>query len=207
MLLFHSATKLASDEKIITNFAASTRQPAVSLDESSDADGNDNRPACAARVAADYADFKPPCSPAQTTIKLSHPPELRLIRGDQGNQRELGHGGGRGKIAERAHHCFPTNIDRIGPRQKVHALDNAISFEREKGAACKNFYHSAVIARACDDGFSQRQMRQELAEQSVFAELAQFHCGMSSGKASTMRVTELKSECIVIATRMEPLHS
>jgi hypothetical protein len=87
------------------------------------------------------------------------------------------------------------------------AFNNAIRFEHKKVAALRHFQHSAIIARASDDRFTERKMRQELVEQPVFADLAQFHCGKSSGKASTMSESELKNECIVIATRSEPLHS
>src|SRR4029450_12398283 len=52
MLLFNGATKLAGDEKIIANLAAPARHPAVSLDESSDADGDDNWTGRATRFAA-----------------------------------------------------------------------------------------------------------------------------------------------------------
>ena len=46
-----------------------------------------------------------------------------------------------------------------------------------------------------------------LAADPTITHVAQVHCEISSGKASAISVTELKSECIVIATRMEPLHS
>ncbi len=144
------------------------------------------------------------------------------------SQGELRHSGGRGKIAERAHHRFPANIEGIGFGQKMHALNNAIGFEHQKPAAGGHFHHSAVIARASNHRFPERKTRQKLVEQPVLTKfpaanpfrlrtnpsrvrtcggLAQFHCRKISGNASTVSVSELKSECIVMATRIEPLHS
>jgi len=87
------------------------------------------------------------------------------------------------------------------------ALNNAIGFEHEKTAAGGHFHDAAIIARTCDDRFPERKTRQKLVEQSVLAEMAQFHCRKVSGNASTVSVSELNSECIVMATRIEPLHS
>ena len=87
------------------------------------------------------------------------------------------------------------------------ALNDAIGFEHEKPAGRGHFHHSAVIAHACNDRFPERKTRQKLIEQPVLAEMAQFHCRKISGNASIVSVSELKSECIVMATRIEPLHS
>ena len=87
------------------------------------------------------------------------------------------------------------------------AFDDAVGFEHKQIAARTVFHHSAVIARARGDSLPERQMKQKLVEQLVFAEVAQFHCGTSSGNASTVSVTALKSECMVMATRIERLHS
>src|SRR6266480_3192568 len=60
-------------------------------------------------------------------------------------------------------------------------------------------------------------MTQKLVQQVILPQFAQanrssggpakFHCEKISGNARAVRVSELESECIVIATRMEPLHS
>ena len=86
-------------------------------------------------------------------------------------------------------------------------LNNAISFEDKKIAVGRSVYQSAVITSAKGDRFSERKTRQKLVEQPVFTERFQFHCEKSSGKASTVSDSELKSACIVIETRIEPLHS
>jgi len=44
------------------------------------------------------------------------------------------------------------------------ALYDAIGFEHEKIAVGRHFYHSAVIARACNDRFAERKIRQKLVE-------------------------------------------
>ena len=49
--------------------------------------------------------------------------------------------------------------------------------------------------------------REKLREQPVFADLSQLHCEITSGKASAVSASALKSACIVMETRREPLHS
>src|SRR4030095_2760671 len=111
--------------------------------------------------------------------------------------------------------------------KKMHSFDNAISLKDEKLAVVLRFHYSAIVARAYGYCFSRRQTPQKLAEQLVFTHVAtanfrlrtnpcgaltgrgrtDFHGEKISGNARAARVSELKSECIVIATRMEPLHS
>ncbi len=87
------------------------------------------------------------------------------------------------------------------------ALNDAISFDDNKVAAGRRRYQGAIITGAKGNRLSERKTRQKLIEQPVFAKLAQFHCEKSSGKASAVSDSELKSACIVIDTRIEPLHS
>ena len=88
----------------------------------------------------------------------------------------------------------------------MHAFDNAIGLEHEKPATIRCPQYSAVIARG--NGFSRHyQTRQKLVQQPVLSQTTHFHGEKISGNARAVRVTELNSECIVIATRMEPLHS
>ena len=61
---------------------------------------------------------KPIRSPAQAAIKLFHPCDVGLFRKHQSNQRKLRHGGRRGKIAQRTHHCLPSDIKRVRSRVK-----------------------------------------------------------------------------------------
>src|SRR5437867_1858778 len=90
----------------------------------------------------------------------------------------------------------------------MHAFDDAISLEHEKLAAIlRSLNYRAVVPQAHHDCFSGQEPWQQLVEQPVFAQIAEFHCEKISGNARAVRVRELKSECIVIATRMEPLHS
>ena len=89
----------------------------------------------------------------------------------------------------------------------MYAFDNTIGLEHEKLAAIMRFNYSAIITGPRDNGFPGRKTRQKLIEKPVFAEITKFHGEKISGNARAVRVTELKSECIVIATRMEPLHS
>ena len=89
----------------------------------------------------------------------------------------------------------------------MYAFDNTIGLEHEKLAAIVRFHYSAVITGSCNDRFPERKTWQKLIEQPVFAEITKFHGEKISGNARAVRVTELKSECIVIATRIEPLHS
>ena len=109
----------------------------------------------------------------------------------------------------------------------MHAFDNAISLKGEKLTVILHFHYSAVVPRAYGYCFSGHQTPQNLAEQLVFAHVAaanfslrtnpcgvrtgggrtHFHGEKISGNARAVRVSELKSECIVITTRMEPVHS
>ena len=76
---------------------------------------------------------------------------------------------------------------------------------------------SKIIAWTSNDVSTRLQPRRELVNQPVFAQfaaanpsfggLALFHCGIKLGKASALRERKLKRACIVIETRMEPLHS
>src|SRR5438445_12604402 len=86
-------------------------------------------------------------------------------------------------------------------------LNDAIGLKDEKVAAGRCCYQCAIIAGAESDRFPERKATQKLIEQPVFAVLAQFHCGKSSGNASTVSEMELKSECIVIAPRIDLLNS
>ncbi len=89
----------------------------------------------------------------------------------------------------------------------MYSFDNTIGLEHEKPAAIERFHYSAVITGSCDNRFPGRKTWQKLIEQPVFAEIKEFHGEKISGNARAVRVIELKSECIAIATRMEPLHS
>src|SRR5436309_7076684 len=89
----------------------------------------------------------------------------------------------------------------------MHPFHNAVSFYYKKAVAIHRFDHRAIIAHACNNRFSAREMGQKLIEKPVFAQITKFHGEKISGNARAVKVSELKSECIVIATRMEPLHS
>ena len=78
MLLFQGAAQPAGDKQIIASFAAPARYPAVSFDKTSDTNRNRNRTGCAARFAADDADFESLGRPAQAAIKPLHPLDLRF---------------------------------------------------------------------------------------------------------------------------------
>ena len=89
----------------------------------------------------------------------------------------------------------------------MHAFDNAIGLKHEKLAAIRRFHDSAVVSRTCGDCSCKGKIEPKLIEQPVFAQVAKFHCERISGNARMVRVSELNSECMVIVTRMEPLHS
>jgi hypothetical protein len=109
----------------------------------------------------------------------------------------------------------------------MHFFDNAISLKDEELAAILHFHYGAIVARTYGYCFSWHHTPQKLAEQLVFTYVAAanfrlrtnpcgartgggrtyFHGEKISGNARAARVSELKSECIVIAIRMEPLHS
>src|SRR6266487_5809611 len=88
----------------------------------------------------------------------------------------------------------------------MYAFDNAIGLEHEKFAAIVHLHDSAVVPGTHRNCFS-GQTWQQLVEQLVFAQIPEFHGEKISGNARAVRVSELNSECIVMATRMEPLHS
>ena len=67
-------------------------------------------------------------------------------------------------------------------------------------------HQRAVIARAENHPGFRFRFRQQSFDKFVFAEVSQLHW-TRSGKASAVRVTALKSACIIIGTRIEPLHS
>ena len=207
MFALDRAAKPACNKKIVASLAASARYPAIFLNESSNARGNDGWPGCAAHFTANDADIKTRRRPVQAAIKFHHPVASYLFRDDECYQSKLRHSGCRGKVTEGTHHRFPPDVDGIGRRQKVDAFDHAISFKNKKVAAGRAFHYCAVVAGARDNRSRMRKARQESGEQPVFAQRLQFHCRKISGNARTVSESELKSECIVIETRMEPLHS
>ena len=89
----------------------------------------------------------------------------------------------------------------------MYPFDNTIGLKHEEPSAIRSFHDGAVIPRAYCDCSSGQEVWQQLAEQTVFAQFPEFHGEKISGNASAVSVSELKSECIVIATRIEPLHS
>lgn len=93
----------------------------------------------------------------------------------------------------------------------------AIRLEELKlGAGCWSD-DRAVVTGAQNYSTITGEKGQEPGDETIFAELAtanpfrpglaQLHCRMTSGNASAVNVKALKSACIVIGTRMEPLHS
>src|SRR5205823_7338834 len=89
MLLFRGSAESTSDKKIIANIAAPTRYTTASFDKANNANRNRHWTGCATRFAADYADFEPLRSPAQSAIKLLHPLNLRLLRSNECDQGKL----------------------------------------------------------------------------------------------------------------------
>ena len=86
-------------------------------------------------------------------------------------------------------------------------FDQAIRLQDGKHPALPGFHQRTVITRPEDDSMSRWQLQQQLFEQAILTELPQFHCRTSSGKASAVKVIALNSACIVIGTRIDPLHS
>src|SRR6266568_1603789 len=130
----------AGHEKIITGFSAAAQYASASFGKPGNADRNDGGTSRAAGLASNNADVKTLRRPAQTAINLFHPFVRCLLGDDERNQGKLGDSGSRGKIAQRTHHCLPTNIERVGLAHKVNALDHAIGFEHEKISAARIFY-------------------------------------------------------------------
>src|ERR1041384_8684353 len=89
----------------------------------------------------------------------------------------------------------------------MHAFDNTIGLKHEESAAIWYFHDGAVVPRGRGNCLFERKRTQKLLEQPIFAQIAELHGEKICGNARAVRVSELKSECIVIATRMEPLHS
>src|SRR6266487_3664212 len=118
MLLFHSATHSASDKKIITRLGAPARYAAVSFNETNHANRNRHGPGCAAHFSADYADFEPIRSPAQSAIKPLHPFDLRLLGSNKSDQRKLRNGRCCGEIAKRTHHRFQPTLSAFAIGKK-----------------------------------------------------------------------------------------
>ena len=89
----------------------------------------------------------------------------------------------------------------------MHAFDHAIGFEEKQPVLRRRGHDRTIVARPGDHVRPRFEPRHQLRNQPLLAQLAQFHCGIRLGKASALRERKLKSACIVIETRMEPLHS
>ena len=89
----------------------------------------------------------------------------------------------------------------------MNSFHQAIGLEQVKQAGLPRFHDRAVVPRAKHDARIARKAWQQSIEQPVLAEGPQVHGWLCSWNASVVRVTALKSACIVIETRIEPLHS
>jgi len=87
------------------------------------------------------------------------------------------------------------------------SFNHAIRFQQEQPARARAGHYRAVVPGPGDYLPARFAARHELRNQPLLAQLAQFHCGIRLGKASALSERKLKSACIVIETRMEPLHS
>ena len=88
----------------------------------------------------------------------------------------------------------------------MYLLNDAIGLEHEKIATAE-LYYCAIVSCAGDHVLGNPQRRQKRGEEPVFADAAELHCGNNSGNASTVSEAALNNACIVIDTRMVPLHS
>ena len=81
MLLFQWPTQSTGDKKIVAHLAAPARYASVSFNKTNYANRNRHGSGCAARFAANYADFKSLRGPAESTIKPLHPFEPSFCSG------------------------------------------------------------------------------------------------------------------------------
>ena len=88
----------------------------------------------------------------------------------------------------------------------MNSFDQTVGLQDIEHPALSRIDQRAIIARTENDAAAASQLCQKLFEEPVFADVSQFHW-TSSGKARAVRVTALKTACIIIETRMEPLHS
>ena len=107
---FQRAAKATGNEKIITRSSAPARRRAAFLNKSDHTHRNRDWPLCVASFATDNPHFEAVRRPAQSPIKSSHPRDFGLLRSNKRNQRELRDSGRRGEIAQRTHHCFPSDV-------------------------------------------------------------------------------------------------
>ena len=112
----------------------------------------------------------------------------------------------RGEIAQRSHHCFPAHRRWLFVRPKMYPFHDAVCFNRSKTASGQPRPRNHLPRRQ-QHRAGPTSRRDKLRDQSVFTDLPQLHCGSRSGNASALREMKLKSACIVIETRIEPLHS
>ena len=143
----------------------------------------------------------------QTAINFPNPIERPIRRNNHRDERKLRHAGHRGKIAQGARHRFPPDRHRRAFGCEMNSFHDAIGLEQLQLATLRSRDDRAIVACANDHRAMARKYRQESREQPVFAEISQLHGGFNSGNASAVKVIALKHACIVIGTRMEPLHS
>jgi hypothetical protein len=181
MLVFQGTAQSAGDKQIIARLAASARYAAVSFNKTNHTNRNRHGSGCAAHFAPNYADFKSLRGPAQSTIKPLHPFDLCFLGSDESDECRLRHGRRCSEIAERTHHRFPADVERVCRRQEVHARDNAIGLKYKKVLMIAGFHHGAIITGTIEDFLSERETRKKLSKQPIFADVAQFHCGVIPG--------------------------
>ena len=86
-------------------------------------------------------------------------------------------------------------------------LDQTVGLQDVEQTALSRIHQRAIISGAKNNAAASSQLCQELFEEPVFADVSQLHCCTNSGKARNVKVVALKSACIIIETRMDPLHS
>ena len=89
----------------------------------------------------------------------------------------------------------------------MNPFDDAIGLENLEKPALSRINNRTVITGTQDNPGVPPQFRQYLFEEPVFTDISQFHCLINSGNARAVSVSALKRACMVIGTRIEPLHS
>src|SRR5215510_14998146 len=131
MLLFHGAAQSAGDKKIVTCLASTAGYAPISFNKTNHTNRNGYGPGRGAHFSANDANFESLCSPTQSAIEPLHPFDPGLLGNNESNQCKLRLGRCCGKIAERTHHRFPADVERVRCWQEMHARDNAICFEHK----------------------------------------------------------------------------
>src|ERR1051326_537281 len=181
-----SAAEFTRDKKVIPRFSAAPRPGSTFFDNTDNAYRNRSRATSIARFSSNNSNVELSRGGIEPAIHLLDPADRPRRRHNQRNQRELGKSRRSRKIAQGSHHRLPSDRNRIRGTAKMNLLNYAISLKQKQLVLVRRANDGAIVACSKPNAFAGCQPGKQSGQQSIFADLAQIHCGTNCGKASAV---------------------